>query len=243
MYAKLTDKVYVTFEDDRLWVTETAYAMKKTDEDIGITGGTPEELQPMIGPYLVFQNQLEFEVLWDDGLFMHVPGVEEARGLLELENGHWQDTVDKKEYEFSINGDGSVSGMNIFASTFLVRGASAAWIIDKAIGNEGLEAAAETFRELWDNRSLDLEKTEADLNRLGYTYLGKNEMQKALMVFNLNTETFPDSWNVYDSYGEALMVNGDTSAAINNYRRSLELNPENDNGRKMLERLVITENE
>lgn len=241
MYAKLTDKVYVTFKDDRLWVTEIAYAMKKTDEDISIAGETPEELKPLIGPYLVFQNKLEFDVFWDKGLYMYVPGVEEARGLLKLQNGHWQDTVDKKEYAFSMNEDGSVSGMNISASTFLERGASAAWIIDKMIENKGLEAAGEEFRELWDNRALDLEKTESDLNRLGYTYLGKEQMDRALMVFKLNTETFPGSWNVYDSYGEALMVNGDTSAAITNYRKSLELNPENETGRIMLEKLNKTE--
>ena len=43
--------------------------------------------------------------------------------------------------------------------------------------------------------------------------------------------------NAHDSLGEAYMVSGARDLAIRSYRRSLELNPGNDNGRRMLERL------
>jgi len=32
----------------------------------------------------------------------------------------------------------------------------------------------------------------------------KNEIDKTLTVFKLNTILYPERWNVYDSYGEAL---------------------------------------
>lgn len=47
--------------------------------------------------------------------------------------------------------------------------------------------------------------SESDLNDWGYTMLRGGEMDKALQVFKLNTMLFPDSWNVYDSYGEVLV--------------------------------------
>jgi cytochrome c-type biogenesis protein CcmH/NrfG len=38
---------------------------------------------------------------------------------------------------------------------------------------------------------------------------------------------FPDSWNTYDSLGEAYLKQGNKELAAENYRRSLELNPDN----------------
>jgi Tfp pilus assembly protein PilF len=48
---------------------------------------------------------------------------------------------------------------------------------------------------------------------------------------------YPDSVNVYDSPAEAYMRSGDTKNTIKNYKRSLELDPENDNAREMLKKL------
>ena len=47
----------------------------------------------------------------------------------------------------------------------------------------------------------------------------------------LNVEFYPNAWNVYDSLAEAYMTNGEKDLAIANYKKSLELNPQNANGR------------
>ena len=52
-------------------------------------------------------------------------------------------------------------------------------------------------------------------------------MKQAVVVFNLNVEAYPNSFNVYDSRGEAYMKNGDKAAAIKDYKKSIELNPRN----------------
>jgi tetratricopeptide (TPR) repeat protein len=46
-----------------------------------------------------------------------------------------------------------------------------------------------------------------------------------------------DAWNLYDSLDEAYAVAGDLEKAIENYEKSVELNPENTNGIAALERL------
>jgi tetratricopeptide (TPR) repeat protein len=56
-------------------------------------------------------------------------------------------------------------------------------------------------------------------------------------MFKINVEDHPKSANVYNSLGEAYMINGDKNAAIENYKKSLELNPNNGNAREMLKRL------
>ena len=48
---------------------------------------------------------------------------------------------------------------------------------------------------------------------------------------------YPESANTYDSLGEAYMVNGDKELAIQNYKKSLELNPENQNAVDKLKQL------
>jgi len=173
---------------------------------------------------------------------MLLPDMEDPRPLENTGTGNrWKDPVDLKEYEFKTNSDGTVGGMDIFITSVLPKGATSAWIVNKAIEEEGIEAAAAKFNELWNNRALDLDHTEGDMNNLGYKYLGEERYDEALMVFKLNVDAFPQSWNVYDSYGEALMKSGDTEAAITNYRKSVEMNPDNDNGKQMLEILLSEE--
>jgi hypothetical protein len=78
---------------------------------------------------------------------------------------------------------------------------------------------------------------ERELNILGYRLMGFELVDNSLEVFKINVEMFPESFNVYDSYGEALLVSGDTVEAITNYKKSLELNPENENAKKILQDL------
>ena len=74
-------------------------------------------------------------------------------------------------------------------------------------------------------QQLDYTRSEQQINRWGYQLLEKNDVAGALMLFEINTQQFPESYNVYDSYAEALARAGQTQKAIENYRKSIELNP------------------
>ena len=78
---------------------------------------------------------------------------------------------------------------------------------------------------------------ENSLNSLGYQLMGANQLEGAIIIFELNVELHPEASNPYDSLGEAYMNAERTAEAITNYRKSLELNPENTNAVDMLERL------
>jgi len=93
------------------------------------------------------------------------------------------------------------------------------------------------------------EVNEEEINSLGYDLMGKNnaatifklpsriQLTEAVEVFKLNSELFPSSWNVFDSYAEALAAIGKKEEAIRMYEKSIELNPGNENGKKMLRKL------
>lgn len=82
--------------------------------------------------------------------------------------------------------------------------------------------------------------SEAEINRLGYFFLSRGPLSRAVDVFALNVRAFPRSSNVYDSLGEAQLARGDTALAIASYRKSLELDPGNSNASNILSRIVRT---
>jgi len=65
----------------------------------------------------------------------------------------------------------------------------------------------------------------------------KKDVKKALEFFEYNISNFPKSANVYDSLAEAYMIKGDKAQAIKNYKKSLKLDPNNQNAARMLREL------
>jgi tetratricopeptide (TPR) repeat protein len=65
------------------------------------------------------------------------------------------------------------------------------------------------------------------------------KLNEAYRILDLNSKVFPDHWNVYDSLGEINLMLGEKQKAIENYQKSLELNPGNSNAREMLTRISL----
>lgn len=107
----------------------------------------------------------------------------------------------------------------------------------KLIDRDGITEAINGYRKLRKTHPDEYDFSERQLNTLGYYYLKKQEFNKAKAVFKLNIEMYPESSNTYDSYAEASMLNGDYQEAIENYKRSLELDPDNSNAVEMLEQI------
>lgn len=110
----------------------------------------------------------------------------------------------------------------------------------------GADSALEEFHRLYPD-SVSWHVTEGDLNTLGYDLMGRpgpfhlpvnHRYADALVVFKLNTELHPSSWNVWDSYGEALAADGQTDEAIAMYRKAIELHPESEASKTALATLL-----
>jgi tetratricopeptide (TPR) repeat protein len=86
--------------------------------------------------------------------------------------------------------------------------------------------------------TLNFRMDENEFNDLGYDLMNNGYLKEALETFKLNATLFPHSWNVYDSYGEALLKSGQNDEAIKMYKKSVELNPGNENGKKVLARIL-----
>jgi CubicO group peptidase (beta-lactamase class C family) len=106
----------------------------------------------------------------------------------------------------------------------------------KAILSDG---AAKSLTDYRKEREKDSARQipEAAMNSLGYTLIQLKKLDAAEAIFLQNTVDFPRSWNVWDSYAEVFMDKGDTANAILYYKRSIELNPDNTNGKAQLKKL------
>lgn len=79
--------------------------------------------------------------------------------------------------------------------------------------------------------------SEAALNQTGYNRLYRGETDEAILIFALNAEAYPDSANAFDSLAGAYMFAGEKEQALKYYKKSLELNPENENAKRRIKQL------
>lgn len=110
-------------------------------------------------------------------------------------------------------------------------------VLYKAIASEGLDPAVKKYYELKKNAPDKYVFDEDQLNDLGYKLMTGGKLKEAIRVFQLNVESYPASANAYDSLGEAYMKNGDRERAIENYEKSLKLDPTNQNAVEVLKKL------
>jgi len=110
-------------------------------------------------------------------------------------------------------------------------------VLLKTVGERGVEEAIKQYRELKATRADRYDFSEGQLNALGYQLLGAGRVKDAIEIFKLNVEAYPKAPNPYDSLGEAYAAAGERDLAIRNYRKSLELNPQNANAVERLKKL------
>lgn len=111
--------------------------------------------------------------------------------------------------------------------------------IRKTLDAQGTDAAWKVYGNLKKDLSYTLDEDE--VNSLGYNYLQSGNTKAALVLFKIYLAEYPKSANAYDSYAEALMKDGQKEAAIENYKKSLELNPNNINATEMLAKMGVGE--
>jgi len=78
---------------------------------------------------------------------------------------------------------------------------------------------------------------ESDINAIGYRLMGNKKLDEAIEVFKLNTQLYPESFNTWDSLGEAYAAAGKKTEAIENYEKSVKINPNSDSGKAALTKL------
>lgn len=75
------------------------------------------------------------------------------------------------------------------------------------------------------------------LNKIGYSFLQENAVDNAIIVFQENAKLFPNEANSWDSLGEAYFTNRDKENALKSYIKALELDPNLESAKAMIQKL------
>ncbi len=80
--------------------------------------------------------------------------------------------------------------------------------------------------------------TDEHFNDIGFQLLRARKMDMAYKVFKLNETTYPGSWSVYHGLGQTCLMMGQKTQALEYYRKSIKLNPDNADGAKAISQLT-----
>jgi CubicO group peptidase (beta-lactamase class C family) len=187
--------------------------------------------------WFIFDDTSNGKIVWHTGGF---PG---TRSIL-LRNISKHQTVILLDNASSVgiyrNGVNAMNILNDITPLLLVR-RSLVREYAKVLVAKDVDAAYCKLRELQaDSSQYNLDEDE--MNNMGLALLADTAItghrEKALEALKLNTLLFPESYNTYDSYGEALAKTGRKYEAVSMYKKSLLLNPQSDSGKKALEKLT-----
>lgn len=99
------------------------------------------------------------------------------------------------------------------------------------------EEAVAAYRALKAAQPDEPSVQEGFINNLGYELLNRGQVVPARDLFHVNIALYPASANVYDSYAEACLKNGEEALALTNYKKALKMDPNNSNAARVIEEL------
>ena len=102
------------------------------------------------------------------------------------------------------------------------------------LGRQGFDHAPAIYAVMLKDQP-EFKLDEDAVIRWAYDLMEQNHLSEATDLFKLDVQVFPGSWNGYDSLGEAYMKAGQKQLAIDSYKKSLELNPANDDAKEKLQ--------
>ncbi|WP_169513335.1 alpha/beta hydrolase-fold protein [Flexithrix dorotheae] len=100
------------------------------------------------------------------------------------------------------------------------------------------EAFQEHYLKLSNRFGGELSPPGKLLDQVGNFLLNsEQETEKAIAIFTLNTEFYPNSYIPFQSLAEAYLQNNDTAQALKYYKNALALNPRNESVKQAIENL------
>lgn len=100
----------------------------------------------------------------------------------------------------------------------------------------GIDYTLENAETLLKENGYDVRR-DFEFNILGYTLIEEKLYDMAIAVFTINTKLFPNIANTFDSLAEAYMISGDKESAIKYYKKALDVDPDFEHAKEMLEKL------
>jgi tetratricopeptide (TPR) repeat protein len=101
----------------------------------------------------------------------------------------------------------------------------------------GIPAAIDEYFLLKNDTLNFIVPDEDYLIHAGLLVAERGDFDNAILIFQAVVSEFPKCWKAYDALGETYIMKGDTISAIQNFKKSIELNSQNTNAKERLKKL------
>lgn len=115
---------------------------------------------------------------------------------------------------------------------------SAMDIVAKIYEEAGVDPALAKMKEL-KSQPAQYFFLHGEFDSFAFGLMRQSKLDEALPMFTLLAGYFPESYLAFDSLGEVYLKKGDKESAVKYFKKSLALNPENDNAKSRLAQLEI----
>lgn len=100
-----------------------------------------------------------------------------------------------------------------------------------------IEAVLAQYQLLKQSEQVRYLPDQDTLVMFGYLLMAEKRYHAALQALKLEVQEYPHYWNAYDTLAEVYAALGERQLAIQNYEKSIELNPDNEYGIEQLKKL------
>ena len=145
---------------------------------------------------------------------------------LSRPNGIAADPVKGILYVNTLNGEWT-PGASTSIDLRVIKLATLTGIFTATLEREGLEAAIGAYRQFKNDPQRRFEDTGPETGTLGWQLMKERKVREAIAVFTLMAESYPDRWRPQYYLGEVHKIIGQDTTAVDHYRQSLRINPDN----------------
>jgi CubicO group peptidase (beta-lactamase class C family) len=101
----------------------------------------------------------------------------------------------------------------------------------------GIPAAIDEYLRFKDDTSDFIVPDFDYLVNAGIGVAGRGDLDDAILIFNTTLSEFPECWQAYDELAEVYIKKGDNQKAIECYKKSLKINPDNNRAKDKIKEL------
>jgi tetratricopeptide (TPR) repeat protein len=110
-------------------------------------------------------------------------------------------------------------------------------LLMKTIQEKNVAAGVQQYHDLKSTQPTKYDFSARELIGLGYDLLRAKKITEAIEIFKLGVEADPAYFNTWDSLADAYLAHEAKDLAVKNYRKALELNPNDTNAVERLRQL------
>ena len=100
--------------------------------------------------------------------------------------------------------------------------------------NNNIKTTRREFERLKKD-TLRYDLSEIEFRKAGYEFIGSRSYTEAVAILEMGIELYPESAMLYAEMGEAYLMQGDKEKSLESWKRAAALDPENPNGKYLIE--------